>query len=72
MSENTSHGRFIDFLRNFRRPYASIVCSSALAGGVLWGTNTGHFIPEGLGWVLAFIVVGDTAARAAEKMRGST
>ena len=72
MSENTSHGRFIDFLRNFRRPYASLVCSTALAGGSLWGVQTGNHLPEGLAWVLAAVSIGDIAARAAEKIRGAS
>jgi hypothetical protein len=71
MSEHTSHGPFIDFLRNFRRPYSSIICSSALAGSVIYGVHTGNHIPEGLGWVLAAVSIGDGVARAAEKIRGA-
>ncbi len=71
MSEHTSHGKWVDLARNLRRPYASFVCASALAGGVVYGVHTGNHIPEGLGWVLAAVIVGDVAARAAEKIRGS-
>jgi hypothetical protein len=71
VSEHTSHGKLVDFLRQFRRPYASIVCASALAGGVVYGVHTGNHIPEGLGWVLAAVSIGDIAARAAEKIRGA-
>ena len=67
-----SEQRLIEFLRQFRRPYASLICSSALAGCVIYGVHTGNHIPEGLGWVLAFVIMGDTAARAAEKMRGTS
>jgi len=60
----------INFLRQFRRPYASIICSSTLASGVLYGIHTGNHMPEGLAWVLAAVSIGDIAARAAEKING--
>ena len=63
---------FLAFLRNFRRPYASIICSTTLAGSALWGAESGHWMPEGLAWVFAVIILGDTAARMAEKIRGSS
>lgn len=65
-----TRAQFIDFIRQFRRPYASIICSTTLAGGAIIGGFTGHFMPEGLAWVFAAIVVGDGIARAAEKIQG--
>lgn len=62
---------FLNFTRQFRRPYASMVCATALAGGSLYGVHTGHFIPEGLALVLAGVSLGDIAARAAEKIHGA-
>lgn len=67
-----TYGPIINFLRNFRRPYASLVCATALAGGVVWGVHTGNHMPEGLAWVLAAVSIGDIAARAAEKIRGAS
>ena len=48
---------FISFVRAFRRPYASIICATTLAGSVVIGSFTGHFIPAALGWVLAPVIV---------------
>ena len=72
MTEVTWHSTLVDFLRQFRRPYASLICSSSLAGGVVYGVHTGNHMPEGLAWVLAAVAIGDIAARAAEKINGRT
>ncbi len=61
---------FIHFLRNFRRPYASVVCATALAGGTAYGVHSGHFIPEGLAWALVFVIVADGSQRMWEKIKG--
>lgn len=59
---------FLSFVRQFRRPYASMTCATALASGTLYGVHTGHFIPEGLAFVLALVSLGDIGARMAEKI----
>lgn len=61
---------FISFVRNFRRPYASIVCATALAGGTIYGVQSGNFIPEGLAWALVFVIVADGSQRMWEKVKG--
>lgn len=63
--------QFISFVRGFRRPYASIICATALAGSVPIGGFTGHFIPAALGWVLAAVIGIDVSARALEKIQGA-
>jgi len=62
--------QFLNFTRHFRRPYASILCSTALAGGTAYGVQTGNFIPEGLAWALVAVIVADGTHRAIEKIRG--
>ena len=64
--------QFVSFLRNFRRPYASIACATTLAVSALWSAHTGNWMPAELGWVFAVIIIGDTAARAAEKIKGAS
>jgi hypothetical protein len=64
--------QFISFVRAFRRPYASIVCSSTLAGSVVIGGFTGHFIPAALGWVLAAVIGLDVSARMLEKIQNAS
>ncbi|MED5549881.1 MAG: hypothetical protein VX529_11040 [Pseudomonadota bacterium] len=63
--------QFICFMRNFRRPYASIMCATALAGSVWVGGFTGHFLPAALGWVLAAVIGLDVSARMVEKIQGA-
>lgn len=66
-----TQAQFISFVRAFRRPYASIICATTLAGSVVIGGFTGHFIPAALGWVLAAVIGLDVSARALEKIRGA-
>lgn len=61
---------FLSFVRQFRRPYASMICATSLAAGTLYGVHTGHFIPTGLAGVLALVSIGDITARMAEKIMG--
>ena len=63
--------QFICFVRNFRRPYASIITASTFAGSLIAGAFTGHFMPVGLGWVCAAIIGVDVAARMMEKIQGA-
>ena len=62
---------FIDFIRSFRRPYASILCATTLASTVVIASFTGNWMPAELAWVFALVIIGDGAARMAEKIRGA-
>lgn len=62
---------FIKFVRSFRRPYSSILCATTLAASAVIGGFTGQWMPVGLAWVFAAIIIGDGAARMAEKIRGA-
>lgn len=62
---------FIKFVRAFRRPYASILCATTLAASAVIGSFTGEWMPGALAWVFAAIIIGDGAARMAEKIRGA-
>lgn len=64
--------QLVSFLRNFRRPYASIVCATALSGGTIYGVQSGNFIPEGLAWALVFVIVADGSQRMWEKVKGAS
>lgn len=61
---------FIAFVRGFRRPYASIVCATALAGAAVVGALTGNWMPASLAAVFASVVIGDGVARTVDKRGG--
>lgn len=63
---------FLTFARRFRRPYASMICATALAACLVAGAFTGNWIPAGLALAVIPVVVGDMAARAVEKIRGAS
>jgi tryptophan-rich sensory protein len=61
--------KWVPILRSLRRPYASIVTSTALAISVVGGMVTDNWIPAELAWPLSFIIIGDGAYRMWEKTR---
>lgn len=63
--------RLLQFLRAARRPYASIICSTSLAGVTVAGAFTGNWIPAALAGTLILVILGDTAARSLDKQNGS-
>lgn len=59
--------KLITFLRQFRRPYASILCATTLCGSVIIAAFTANWIPAALAVVLAGVIGIDTVARTHEK-----
>jgi hypothetical protein len=62
---------FLAFVRRFRRPYASMICATALAGCLVAGAFTGNWLPAGLAAAVIPVILGDMAARAVEKIQGA-
>jgi len=59
--------KLINFLRGFRRPYASILCATTLCVSVVIAGFTGEWMPVALAGVLAAVIGIDTVARSREK-----
>jgi len=62
-----NHEKLINFLRGFRRPYASILCATTLCVSVIIAGFTGEWMPVALAGVLAAVIGIDTVARSHEK-----
>jgi hypothetical protein len=61
-----------NILASFRRPYASIVLSSALGWSLIRGVETGDWIPWELAAVVSGVILGDGVNRTVEKIRSLT
>ena len=63
---------FLDFCRQFRRPYASMLTATAIGVCLVIGAFTGNWIPAGLAAALVPVILVDAAARTVEKINGAS
>lgn len=64
---------FLKFVRAFRRPYASVLCSTTLCGSAIGAAfGAGPWMPVPLALVFASIIIGDGTARLIEKYTGTS